>query len=346
MGPLVSHLILHSSLDSADPVRQLCRAALQSETHRTLLHTLELKRLDTHLRRAGIETLWLKGPALSVLAWGDPGLRSYVDIDLLVHRRDLATADWLLRKHGYAPLMPLNHAQLLRHARYWPEFCYRHPIRGVYLDLHWAPLDEQMPFASSEEQVWARTTRIELFSTSVTTLDPESSLLHVAIHAAKHNWARLSDLCDFVALSRNANFDWDFVLQDARRLHARRMLAIALALCQRHLQHDPPRSAADLMREADIPQRLLDRIANSWLPRATTSWIQQDALYRASMERRRDRLTYWTSQLRPTAHEWPLLSLPAGLEPAYRLLRLLRLARKHAPRLASVFPRNGTIKLH
>ena len=48
--------------------------------------TADLFRILEQFARAGIQSLLVKGPLVSVLAYGDPAVRSYVDLDLLVRR--------------------------------------------------------------------------------------------------------------------------------------------------------------------------------------------------------------------------------------------------------------------
>ena len=56
--------------------------------------------------------------------------------------------------------------------------------------------------------------------------------------------------------------------------------------------------------------------------------------YFRAMELRRDRLRFLHDvALRPTLHEWRAVPLPPALVPLHYIVRPLRLALKHAPRL-------------
>ncbi|PMY00929.1 hypothetical protein C1Y22_36970, partial [Pseudomonas sp. MPR-R2A5] len=57
-------------------------------------------------RRAGIEALLVKGPLVSLLAYGDPAIRSYVDLDLLLHQEAILPASRIMTALGYEADVP------------------------------------------------------------------------------------------------------------------------------------------------------------------------------------------------------------------------------------------------
>lgn len=52
----------------------------------------ELFRILEDFSKAGIETILVKGPLVSLLAYGDPGVRSFVDLDLIVRHEQILEA--------------------------------------------------------------------------------------------------------------------------------------------------------------------------------------------------------------------------------------------------------------
>jgi hypothetical protein len=103
---------LHTGLIScgAGTVPEEIQKSLQ-ERHRaqllsTLSFTAELIRVLGVLRTAKVETLVVKGPVLSVRAYGDAGLRQYVDLDLLVRGSDLLSATKAMVGAGYVSDVP------------------------------------------------------------------------------------------------------------------------------------------------------------------------------------------------------------------------------------------------
>jgi Uncharacterised nucleotidyltransferase len=97
--------------------------ALQHET-RTLVDAL---------RERGIRALPLKGPGLAERLYGDPGLRSAGDVDLLVRREDLEAATAAMRERGYgAPTADRVDRRGLPHL----HFALRAEDRPA-VELHW-----------------------------------------------------------------------------------------------------------------------------------------------------------------------------------------------------------------
>jgi len=73
---------------------------------RNLRSTAESGRLLKSFSKAGLETLFLKGLTLSVLAYGDPFAKEGSDIDLLVDADAVKEAAALLEELGYRPSVP------------------------------------------------------------------------------------------------------------------------------------------------------------------------------------------------------------------------------------------------
>src|SRR6266568_5099586 len=74
----------------------------------TLRLTAELFRLLKRFAAAEIGVLAVKGPVLSLRAYGDPAMRSYGDLDLLVRQRDIRRATELMIAAGYQAAVPVS----------------------------------------------------------------------------------------------------------------------------------------------------------------------------------------------------------------------------------------------
>lgn len=142
------HLILpllHHNLSQAGLLREVpawLREAMEREYHFRAAHELalisEARSLIVALQTRGVRSLPLKGAALMLGGcYPTAGLRSVVDLDLLVAPEDLETADGLLDRLGYAPLpgrrMVRPRQRLANELNHlWPR---RGPT-GVIVELH------------------------------------------------------------------------------------------------------------------------------------------------------------------------------------------------------------------
>ncbi|HEY5387803.1 MAG TPA: nucleotidyltransferase family protein, partial [Thermoleophilia bacterium] len=100
---------LHAALESAP---ELTQAVVPGETRaglaslagaiavRSLRMTRQLLLLLERLHAAGIPALAVKGPALSQLAYGEPTLRRFVDLDILVRPSDVCAARAVVEAAG------------------------------------------------------------------------------------------------------------------------------------------------------------------------------------------------------------------------------------------------------
>ena len=106
--PLLAERIkdLDPSLISRE-VRDKLHESRRSHAIFALQLTAELFRLLQCFAEAGLETLLTKGPALSVRCYGDPGMRQYGDLDLIVREKDIRRATQAMLDVGYEPRVPL-----------------------------------------------------------------------------------------------------------------------------------------------------------------------------------------------------------------------------------------------
>src|SRR5208283_570522 len=91
--------------------RESLRAWRRTYTLFTMNLTAEMFRLFEGFGAAGVEALVIKGPVLSARCYGDPGLRQYGDLDLIVRDRDILRSTELMIGLGYEPSVPLTAIQ-------------------------------------------------------------------------------------------------------------------------------------------------------------------------------------------------------------------------------------------
>src|SRR5262249_33340216 len=133
------------------------------------------------LTSAGVDSLVLKGAAL-VLGWyRDPGLRPMADLDLLIPITRLFPTLTALHRGGWTPAYVLTPSFVrTRHAAPFLG------SQGIACDLHWRVFPEPTPPAV-DEALWAASIRVDLLGTTTRTLSNADQLLHVCLHGAR--WA-------------------------------------------------------------------------------------------------------------------------------------------------------------
>ncbi len=117
-----------------DSFRESLEAALAHARRRSALVEQVTLRLATSLADEGIRSIALKGPHLAERLYGDAGMRSSNDIDLLVGPDDFHRAVAVLERDGYRSedKAPWNHGLPLFEASLRADDAWRPPV-----DLHW-----------------------------------------------------------------------------------------------------------------------------------------------------------------------------------------------------------------
>lgn len=232
LGPFLFHR-LPATITAALPaavVQRLQRAAEITAQHADR-QAGELVRLVQTLEAAGIRTLSVKGPLLSLQLYGSTGLRHGSDLDLVVPPEDAGRADALLRRVGCERIRPdfeLTPRQQREYLRVQYEFEYSSPDSRLRVELMW-----RLEGVSDRLDIWTSPDRLELNGHSFHLLPPELNALYLCVHGARHGWCRLFWLLDVALLLRRDEIDWEKTLALARAHGAERSVLQAGRLARR-----------------------------------------------------------------------------------------------------------------
>jgi putative nucleotidyltransferase-like protein len=171
--------------------------------------------------RERIDAIPLKGLDLAHRLYPSPGLRDMGDLDLLVRRPSVSSADAALQGLGYRPEHPVDRlmasSDLLNAAEYFRE-------GSLPVHLHWHVSNASLPhfmYRVDMEEIWAGA-RHGL-------LAPHHQVVTLCEHALKHSFSELIHLTDLELASRGV--DAGLVAETARRwglegaVHYARVLA-------------------------------------------------------------------------------------------------------------------------
>ena len=232
--------------------------------------TRELLDLLSLFSKSDIPVLPFKGPTLGLQAYGDPALRTFADLDILVRPADLENARSVLLDGGFRssfPTTPARRALLLRQGSH--ESFERDD--GVAVELHWRIAGAISDFGLDYNRLWSRLGAVSLGRRRVPALRPVDLLFVLCIHGAKHAWARLAWICDVAELIRRTpDMDWTAVVAEAELLKAGRVLGLGLLLADQLLDAPLPPHVAALVR-SDRALAPLAASVRGWLfrpPRA------------------------------------------------------------------------------
>lgn len=169
---------------------------------RNLTMTAEIARLRDHLAASGVDSLFVKGAPLAMLAYGTTKLKMSLDIDILVSPRDIGAVCEVLTGLGYhrevpdASIPPEGLGAWIEHFK---ETSWRHPDLRTSIDLHGRlatnpQLIPDIGLASPRESVEIRP------GSTVATLRQDYLMVYLCVHGAEAAWSRLKWLADLAAM--------------------------------------------------------------------------------------------------------------------------------------------------
>jgi hypothetical protein len=189
-----------------------------------LLGLLEL--FDDH----GIAAISYKGPALAVLAQGNLAFRQFSDLDILVHQSELAKAAGLLTARGFRISSSVPRAREAAYITSIRELPLVSP-EGILVELHVEINPRDYGFPLDLDRVRERLVQVPIAGTSIATFCVEDLILVLCAHGERHWWGSLGWICDLAELIRAcSDVRWEWVLDEARRLHGQRLVLLGLAL--------------------------------------------------------------------------------------------------------------------
>ena len=231
---------------------------------KNLAMAAEALRLQRLFNDADLPVLFVKGAALAVLAFGNLGLRSGQDIDLLVDCESLPAATALILRAGYSRFDPpaeISDAQLRLLMPLRKDLGFVHQATTLRIELHWRLFLN--PHAMAETSIMAASRVVPLAGDAgLRTMGEEDLFAYLCMHGALHWWYRLKWLADVNALL--ASMPEDGVERLVRAAEARgtgRAAAQALLLCRKLLLTPLPASVTATLEKS-----------------ATVRWLEATAL--------------------------------------------------------------------
>ena len=232
----------HSTLAEALEAQQLKQAYRRDAIHEAL-HLQSIRAVVPRLRAGGIDPVLIKGWSMARL-YPRPGLRPYVDLDLVVPPGMGVRAETLLQE-DLASRCP-DHPDVLDAATWAASG--PHGLQGDLADHPW-------------EAVVERARLVGLGDLPVRVLGPEDHLRLSAVHAFRHGFVRPKWLCDIGLLMETLpeEFDWAYFLAGNAR-HTERVVR-TLGLAHHVLGADVRRCRPSV---TDVPPWLIASVIRRW----------------------------------------------------------------------------------
>jgi len=201
------HLKKLSLLDSIPPPinRKLENRFLSNAAH-NIIHLESLARLAKKLNGQKVRLMILKGAALCDTVYPHIGLRTFCDLDILIHTH---------AQHHFTAYQQSNHS--------------------LPLEVHWDLVNEASPFQKYAFQIclekfWQDAMSFEFRETEALWLSPEHQLIYLSIHMLKEGYSNRKWLVDLYYLLQffRGGIDWNKLFEESEQYQVKRPLYYAL----------------------------------------------------------------------------------------------------------------------
>jgi hypothetical protein len=240
----------------------------------------ELRRIVGAFSQAGVSAIVLKGAAIAELVYENIALRPMQDLDLLVRKADLNTADRIVRGLGYAPNQSYRSAEWYRehHHHLAP---YASAQTQAVVEVHHDVLPPSAAVRPSLDELWRHARSVRIASVRTLVLAPEHLLVHLCLDVSCVDAfvGRLLTLCDIsAAIERYENeIDWIRLLSTVRDQDAERFVYYPLWLARR-------------MVGARVPETVLQQLQASMRGPGLEDFLLRILAQRAVLADRHDAL--------------------------------------------------------
>jgi hypothetical protein len=262
--------------------RQQLQIRMRAQHLFSLSMTAELFRILQEFSTDLIDAVLVKGPLVSVLAYDDSAIRSYVDLDLLLRHRDVTNAVRRMLAMGFHSDIP---EVAIRAGKIPGEYLFRRPGTQRIVELHTEHTFRYYPKPMPIEDLFARRRSVLVDGREMPALSLEDELVLNCIHGAKHFWERLMWVSDIAAVvARHPEINWDAAERSAAQVGAGTMLRVGLLLASIVLDVPLPGAMASKIQRDHAAHSLCRRIRN-WLPFAGAAppALPKRAIFRLEM---------------------------------------------------------------
>ena len=302
----------------------------RAQVFSTLKITAELFRLLGCFAAKEIPALVVKGPVLAMQAYGDPAMRYFGDLDLLVRHRDIRRATEAMIASGFEATVPLS---AIDAGKIPGQYLFSKPGANLLVELHNDFTLRYFPRRLPIDRLFDRHILVRLDGHEAPALAVEDELVYICVHGATHFWDRLGWIADVAALvTRKSDINWDGAMKIAKVVGAERMFCTGLRLATDLLHARLPDKVLSIVR-SDVGAAKLAECACTWLRggRKTSPTLFERAVFRLRMRGSKSAAPAYLLRLSlsPTEEDWQTGGEISHNRLFESLRRPYRLALKH-----------------
>ena len=186
---------IRSSQFVPEKIMDKLKKAHYGNVARNMYHYEELKRILEAFHEKGVKVIVLKGAALDKIVYGDIGLRTFGDLDLLVKEENLAYAKKIMSDLEYV-FTSGKMSEEWRKKKHFHLMPYIQPDKNIVVEIHWHITGDS--FHINIDEWWEMAKVIKIDNCQALILSPEDMLIHLCLHLFNHGYNNITlrGLCD------------------------------------------------------------------------------------------------------------------------------------------------------
>ena len=337
--PLVHHCVATHWRDAVPPlVRERLHHLFAANAAVAEGFLAELLDVVRELTASHIVSLTLRGPAMAHSLYGSAALRQFGDLDIFIRPDGVERTYDILRRRGYE----------FRARRQTDALAVRSAAVGaITVDLQWALARRVFTFPLTLEELWARSTTVDIGGVPIRQPGTSDYLLILCAHGSKHCWSSLIWIADIAAVLRawRDDVNWEVLLSRSAAGGGEKQLLLGLRLAHDVLGAELPAAVAERLRSYALEplsaevQRALFATGKERSFQGSFGVIRGGIFYIRTRERLRDRIAHAVYLLRlsmvlalglarPNHLDHAVVKLPPWLGFLYYGVRLVRVTLK------------------
>jgi hypothetical protein len=141
------------------------------------------------------------------MAYGDVISRQYVDLDILVEKKELVKTVNLLLENNYENTLPLEIISNEICLNTIKDFTVQNKSSKINIEIHWSLFESKYNKAFKKLDI-SQTSDFLINQNKLKTLSNETLLIYLCFHGSKHAWERIEWISDIDRLIRNNKIDF------------------------------------------------------------------------------------------------------------------------------------------
>lgn len=216
----------------SDDILNKLKTFYQNNVHKNLLLTGELVNVMELLKNNGITAIAYKGPVLALQAYDNIGLREFGDIDLFIDKTNALNVKKIMLNHGYELYPSLNFKEDAYYLKFITEHSFINKNNGTIFEIKWKFEGDFISFPTNHDFISNKSYKQNINGFKLNTFSPESQIQVLCVHSAKHDWKKLSWICDIAEFIKRENIDWEEIIVSSKKLGIKRMIIVNLILAR------------------------------------------------------------------------------------------------------------------